>query len=155
MEILMQVNHHNRIPRQRRATPGTYAAQLAARVAELLPDVNEAERLELLGVMDEGDLRASLAWLASFAPHMFDCALVRDRQLLERLEERASGDQADDDLEPYCTTCGATVGIFHGHGDGYHHYRTGPDSRSVTGTGIELYDAGHAPAVSWAPAGER
>jgi hypothetical protein len=32
-------------------------------------------------------------------------------------------DDLDDDpnTDPYCYACGAPVGIFHGHGDGWHH----------------------------------
>ena len=61
-------------------------------------------------------------------------------------------DQDDeDDFEPYCSTCGALVGIFIGHGDAWLHY-TGD---GTTASPVELYDAGHAPVVAWAPAGAR
>src|SRR6476646_1642020 len=90
----------------------TYEGQLAARAAELLPGIGAEERLELLGVMDPDDMRTSLAWLASHAPQMFDFALMRDRAMVGRLEARL--DEHQDDEEPYCGTCGATVGIFHG-----------------------------------------
>lgn len=127
----------------------TYEGQLAERCAELLTGIGTEERLELLGVMDEGDMRASLAWLAAAHPVVFDHSLARDRQLVEVLQERLDDARdAEDDLEPYCTACGASVGIFWGHGDGYHHYRSSEG-------GTEIYDAGHVPAVSWAPAGER
>lgn len=49
------------------------------------------------------------------------------------------------DLEPYCATCGATLGIFQDHGQDWHHFRG-------TGTADDpnrLYDAGHVPAVAW------
>lgn len=47
--------------------------------------------------------------------------------------------------EPFCATCGTTIGIFIEHGDGWHHFR---------GNGTEqnpnvLYDAGHEPVVAW------
>ena len=33
-------------------------------------------------------------------------------------------DQTDEDEdEPFCFTCDSPVGIFHGHGDGWHHWR--------------------------------
>ena len=53
-----------------------------------------------------------------------------------------------DDPEPYCSTCGATVGLFLGY-DGWHHFRGEgtPENRT------ELYDAGHEPAVAWREAG--
>jgi hypothetical protein len=71
----------------------TYEGQLAQRVAELLPGMGTDDRLELLGVMDPGDMCTSLAWLASHAPQMFDFALVRDRAMVERLSERLDEDQ--------------------------------------------------------------
>jgi hypothetical protein len=59
-------------------------------------------------------------------------------------------DQDDeDDFEPYCSTCGATVGIFIGHGDAWLHY-TG---EGTVANPVELFDAGHAPVVAWRPAG--
>ena len=127
--------------------PATYEGQLAARVTELLPDVTTSERLELLGVMDPDDMRTSLAWLISHAPQLFDFALVRDAAMVDRLENRLDEAQEDDE-EPYCSECGATIGIFHGHGDAWLHY---------TGEGtvehpIELFDAGHEPVIAWRPA---
>ena len=55
----------------------------------------------------------------------------------------------EDDFEPYCSTCGATVGIFIGHGDAWLHY-TG---EGTVANPVELFDAGHAPVVAWRPAG--
>lgn len=55
------------------------------------------------------------------------------------------GADDEDDAEPYCETCGAQVAIFHGLGDGWHHYR----GNGTAETPNELYDAGHAPAVAW------
>jgi len=57
----------------------------------------------------------------------------------------------EDDFEPYCSTCGALVGIFIGHGDAWLHY-TG---EGTVANPVELYDAGHAPVVAWRPAGAR
>jgi hypothetical protein len=76
-----------------------------------------------------------------------------DRQLaLEAIERIADGDEDRagdlDDLEPYCTACGADVGIFIGHGDAWLHY-TG---QGTAARPVELYDAGHAPVVAWRPA---
>lgn len=122
----------------------TYEVQLAERAGEMLPDLDSAERLELLGVMDPDDLRTSLAWLVSFAPQLFDFALVRDRAMVERLQTRLDEDQ-DGDEEPYCSTCGASVGIFHGRGDAWLHY-TG---EGTVASPVELYDAGHEPLIAW------
>ncbi|WP_300613408.1 hypothetical protein, partial [Trebonia sp.] len=63
----------------------TYEGQLAQRAAELLPGIGTPERLELLAVMDEDDLRTSLAFIATLNPAIFDAALVRDRKMTERL----------------------------------------------------------------------
>jgi len=73
-------------------------------------------------------------------------------ELAERLQDRLDH-QHDDDPEPYCSTCGASVGIFIGHGDAWLHY-TG---EGTVASPVELFDAGHAPVIAWreavAPAG--
>lgn len=132
--------------------PPTYDAQLAERAAELLPGIGATERLELLGVMDPDDLRAALAFIMSRHPQVFDHALVRDRRLVERLGDRlAQAGRADEDLAPYCALCGAPIGVFLGQQDkGYQHYRQG-----TVASRVEIFDAGHEAAVSWAPAGVR
>jgi hypothetical protein len=123
-----------------------YAAQLAERAAELLPDVGEAERLELLGVMDEGDLRSSLAFILSLYPQAFDHGLVRDQAMTERLLDRVNeANQEADVLEPYCSACDGTIGIFRGRGDGWHHFR----GAGTIASPVKLFDAGHEPVVAW------
>ena len=116
----------------------------------MLPDTDTAERLELLGVMDPDDMRTSLAWLVSHAPKLFDFALVRDLAMTERLMARLNEGQADDE-EPICDTCGATVGIFHAHGDAWIHYR----GEGTIDRPVELFDAGHEPVIAWRLAGAR
>jgi hypothetical protein len=139
-------------PVEDKAPAATYEGQLAQRAAELLPDLAGAERLELLGAMDPDDMRTSLAFIVSQYPRVFDFALVRDRQLVERLQKRIDEGDADvDDLEPYCSICGADIGIFYGHGDGWHHYR----GEGTAASRIELYDAGHEPVIAWREAGAR
>lgn len=124
----------------------TYEAQLAERASQLLFGIGLEERIELLGVMDEGEMRASLAWLAAQHPQAFDHALVRDEALAGRLLDRLDEAGADeDDPEPYCSACGAPIGIFLGHGPDWHHYRGDGTVESPN----ELYDAGHEPAVAW------
>jgi hypothetical protein len=131
----------------------TYEAQLTARAAELLGELGTDGRLELLAVMDADDMRTSLAFILSRYPQVFDFALVRDRALVDRLSARLDEDQDDDeDLEPYCFECGASIGIFHGQQDkGWQHYR----GEGTAASRVEIYDAGHAPVRSWSPAGER
>lgn len=133
--------------------PTTYDGQLAERAAELLPGIGLEERLELLGAMDPDDMRTSLAWLASHAPQMFGHALVRDRAVVERLGARLDEDLDDglDDDEPYCVTCGGSVGVFYAHGDAWLHY-TG---EGTAVSPVELFDAGHEPVIAWRLAGSR
>lgn len=126
--------------------PTACETELAARVADMLPDMPASERLELLGVMDPDDMREALAFVAGMYPKVFDFALVRDLPTLERLYART--DEAADDEEPYCETCGASVGIFHGRGDAWLHYR----GEGTVASPVELFDAGHEPVIAWRPA---
>lgn len=71
--------------------------------------------------------------------------------VLDSLDDDQADDGLDDGDEPYCYTCGSPVGIFYGHGDGWHHWR----GQGTADSPVELYDAGHAPEVAWRPAGAR
>lgn len=53
----------------------------------------------------------------------------------------------NDEDEPFCWTCGATVGIFICHGDAWLHYR----GEGTVASPVELYDAGHPAEVGWRP----
>jgi hypothetical protein len=64
-------------------------------------------------------------------------------------EDQAGGD--DEDLEPYCYTCGANIGIFTGRGGAWLHY-TG---EGTVDSPVELYDPGHPAEVAWCPGGAR
>jgi hypothetical protein len=59
---------------------------------------------------------------------------------LEELEELGP--------EPYCTSCGASAGIFIAHGDAWLHY-TG---QGTVASPVELLDADHEPVIGWRPA---
>lgn len=131
-------------PGETGAQGASYEAQLAERAAEQLPDVTADERLELLGVMDPDDLRTSLAFIISQSPQMFDFALARDSKLVERLQDRLDH-QYDDDPEPYCSACGANIGIFIVHGDAWLHYA----GEGTAASPVELFDAGHEPVIAW------
>ena len=98
-------------------------------------------------------MSTSLAWIAAMYPQVFDFALVRDRALAGRLTARLAEDEDDGpgEDEPYCRACGSPVGIFLGHGDGWHHYR----GEGTVASPVELFDADHAPEVAWRPAGAR
>lgn len=74
-----------------------------------------------------------------------ECAELR-RQLGQVLTaiDAADDEDLDDGTEPYCTTCGAWAGMFHGI-DGWQHFRGDP----APGGHRELYEASHPAAVSW------
>ena len=124
---------------------GTHEGQLAARAAELPPAIGTAERLELLGSMDDADVRTVLAFVATYAAAAFDAAVE------SLLGPGDDGAQGDDDIEPYCSACTAPIGVFIGHGSAYLHY-TG---EGTVASPVELYDAGHEAVVAWRPAGAR
>ena len=58
----------------------------------------------------------------------------------------AAADQADEgeNLEPYCATCGAWIGIFYGPA-GWQHFRGDP----APGGQRDLYDPGHEAVPAW------
>jgi hypothetical protein len=60
--------------------------------------------------------------------------------IAERLDSDAADDDDDDLPETFlCATCGATIAIFIGHGDGWHHYTGNGTAAHPT----VLYDADH------------
>jgi hypothetical protein len=129
----------------------TRDAQLEQRAAELLGPVGREQRLELLAAMDPDEMAACLTWLIGYRPVMFDYCLVRDRELAGRLWERLDQADADQDRpEPYCTLCGAAVGIFYAHGEGWLHYR----GEGTAACPVDLFDPGHQPEIAWRPAGD-
>jgi hypothetical protein len=105
-----------------------------------------------------GDYKAELASASLGSPPGREW-MLRLASVLEDLlavlgpdDDKDDEDQGDeDDFEPYCSTCGASIGIFIGHGDAWLHY-TG---EGTVASPVELYDAGHAPVVAWRPAGAR
>lgn len=106
--------------------------------------VTEAhDRLGRLDALDPDQMAAGLAWLAGYSPAIFDATL-------DAVEPWAGDGAADraDDAEPYCTVCGARIGIFLGRGDNWRHYRGGGTAASKT----EPYDAAHVPVIGWRPA---
>jgi len=82
-------------------------------------------------------------FLSGYAPDIFNFNDILDAT------EPVTGYSLADDAEPYCTTCGASAGVFPTLGDGWRHYR---------GDGItakaESYDAGHPAVIGWRPAGD-
>ena len=66
-------------------------------------------------------------------------------------DQAVDGEDGEDDFEPYCARCGASIGIFIGHGDAWLHYA----GEGTADSPVDLYDAGHEPDVAWRPAGAR
>lgn len=93
----------------------------------------------LLGELREH--RATLEIIAVNAPDALHTAIVE-------LHGDDGGQERDGDEEPYCETCGASVGIFYGHGEAWLHY-TG---QGTADSPVELFDAGHEPVIAWRPA---
>ena len=124
--------------------PRTMSQNLAATLRELLDEGYELTLTKDLG--NHGYLADLVGPLGSHTTGIGDdpaAALVSVWPL----------DDLDDDpnTEPYCCTCSSPVGIFHGHGDGWHHWRGEGTAESP----VELHDAGHEPEVAWRPAGAR
>jgi hypothetical protein len=94
------------------------------------------DRLDRLAAIDAEHKEMALLFLSGYAPHIFDDVLDAT--------EPITGYSLGDDAEPYCITCGASVGVFPTLGDGWRHYR---------GDGItakaEPYDAGHPAVIGW------
>jgi hypothetical protein len=97
-----------------------------------------ASRLDRLAGLEPERMAATLAFLSSYAPAVFDAVL--------EATEPAPAPDPDDALEPYCTRCGARAGIFAGRGDDWQHYAGTPQARTV-----RPFDADHAPAIGWRP----
>ena len=123
-----------------------------------LGDVAELNARRTAAAAVLGDYKAALAsaplasppgreWMLRLASALEDLLAVLGP---DDDEDQGDEDRDDeDDFEPYCSACGATVGIFIGHGDAWLHY-TG---EGTVANPVELFDAGHAPVVAWRPAG--
>ena len=143
--------------------PAKHEDQLAERVGELLPDPH-APADTTLGAVAELNARrtAAAAAVADFhaatvgfqhgarQPDYASWALRLEQHLryvlaaLDSMDDEE--DQADEpeddhwrDYDYACSTCGALIGIFLGHGDGWHHYR----GEGTVASPVELFDAGH------------
>jgi hypothetical protein len=99
---------------------------------------------------EHGHAVAARRILADFKHELSTAPLLRPpgREWMFRLADALAmvldEDQADHEPEPYCHTCGSPIGIFIGHGDGWHHWR----GNGTADSPVELYDAGHAPEVA-------
>ena len=82
---------------------------------------------------------------------VFDAAIAaRSETFADELAERLDAREEAEYLaepEDYCTACGANVSWFIGY-QGPQHFR-GPHKLVTGSERRELFDPGHAPAVSW------
>ena len=120
-------------------------------------DLTWPERSSLIEVMTDHEQSALLAYIAGYAPEVFDQAVTARSEsfadeLFGRIEER---DQAEYEAEPdgYCTVCGENASWFLGY-EGPQHFR-GPHKLVTGAEQRELFTAedGHAPQVAWRPSG--
>ena len=129
------------IPQQPAAHPPIAAASqtLAIDEARRIRAADASIRLEQLDALDPDQLTAGMAWLAGFNPAVFDATL--DAALTVDDDRHTQDEQ---DAEPYCTSCGATIGIFLRYGTDWRHFRG-----DGTAAKAEVYETDHAPVVGW------
>jgi hypothetical protein len=124
-------------------------ARAALELGLPLPDLSREDRTDCIDVMTDHERSAVLSWIAGYAPKIFDAAIAaRSRDFADELADRADAlrtERYKDELQPYCTACGASIGHFIGHGDGWHHFR----GEGTTASPNELFDAGHDIVAGW------
>jgi hypothetical protein len=123
-------------------------------IPDQLGDVAELNARRTAAAAVLGDYKTALASAPLTSPPgrewMVRLASVLE-DLLDVLGDEDQADEDDEDLEPYCYTCGANIGIFTGRGGDWLHY-TG---EGTVDSPVELYDPGHPAEVAWCPAGAR
>lgn len=104
-----------------------------------VPVSGPLDRMDRLATVTAEQMTRALSFLIGFAPEVFDAALDA--------AEPEGGDlaSAEDETEPFCAQCGGAVGIFLEHGLDWQHYA---GDRTTAGR-QQVFDPGHAPAVSW------
>jgi hypothetical protein len=103
-----------------------------------IPALGPHPRLDRIAAATFEQLSAALIFLSVFDADAFDHAM--DVAQSDDDETGATGEAA-----PVCATCGGNVGIFMERGLAWQHY-------AGDGTTVgeqQIYDPGHAPAVTW------
>lgn len=100
-------------------------------------------RVARLRTLDADRMAEALTFLAGYSPIIFDVTL----DATELCTDDDTPDPAED-IEPFCTLCGAKVGIFLRLGLDWRHYRGDGTTAGMN----ELFDPGHAPIIVWRPA---
>jgi hypothetical protein len=116
-------------------------------------NLTQPERSALINVMTDHEWSVLLAFIAGYAPEVFDQAVIARSEsfadeLFGRIEER---DEAEYRAEPdgYCIACGENASWFIGF-EGPQHFR-GPHKLVTGSERRELFtpEDGHAPQVAW------
>jgi hypothetical protein len=115
--------------------PATEAAAIQARPGD-------ADRPGRIAGLDAERMSDCLAFLSGYAPGILDAILTATEPCLDDLLPPDA-----DALEPYCTECGATAGVFTALGSDWRHYAGDAGDRTV-----KPFDAGHPPVIGWRPA---
>lgn len=100
------------------------------------PGDGDLARIE---AMDPAQMHDSLVFLASYAPGVLDVILTAIEPTPDH-ERQAHLDA----LDPYCTACGAAIGIFISRGNEWLHYDGRPETANV-----RPYTADHDPVIGW------
>jgi hypothetical protein len=105
--------------------------------------ISPRERLDRLASVGADRMAAAMTFLAGYDAGTFDAIL----DAVEPCDENGDPD-AGEDAEPFCSLCGADIGIFLRLGLDWQHYRGDGTTRGP----IEVFDEGHVPVVAWHPA---
>jgi hypothetical protein len=114
----------------------------AVDAATIRHQLGDADRLARIAALDEERMSASLAFLSGYAPGVLDAILTATEPCLDDMLL-----PDEDALEPYCTECGAKVGVFIARGSDWRHYSGDPEDGTA-----QPFDADHPPVVGWRPA---
>jgi hypothetical protein len=107
-------------------------------VVDPVPVSGPQDRMDRLATLDAEQMNLALSFLIGFAPQVFDAVLDA--------AEPCAGNLVDpDEAEPFCTQCGATIGIFLRDGLHWQHYA----GDGTTAGQQQVYDPGHPPVPSW------
>jgi hypothetical protein len=99
----------------------------------------QEDRIARLTALTPEDAAAGVLWLAMNFPAVTDAML--DKVEYDAIDDPDPGQEP----EPFCSVCGADIGIFLRFGLGWRHYR---GDGTIIGQ-IELFDPGHEPVVAW------
>jgi hypothetical protein len=99
-----------------------------------VPGITAEDRMERIGQLSVQQQADALLWLAGYAPDVFDAVADAVEPCL---------DGGLDDPAPFCSRCGADIGVFLKLGLDWRHYR------GSTLDDIELFEPGHPPVLAW------